>query len=759
MSKKIFSPLARFYRTRLVLTGLLLLIIGAITVTPGRAIAGDPGSIREVQCPTQDPMHTPVWRNFQALVDQEYTSGPAGKRLSGEALALAYGHALGRAALAQGDDRVRQEAVACLLFVLDQKYAGILVAYGPTAEPRRRHLYDLVQSTAMGLNDELVAKHTGVTSRTPAYSVFGAAPPWQPPQKPVADGQHCATITAGAGWQAVSIPRGFNGIIQIEGSWNVHHAHATVGPEGYSGSLGDRMDRQYPHAKYHRGLPFAALLMRNGSHGPVSWVRVRKHMGIATGPDFQFRINEQDDALADNKGALTVCMSVGQHGLSSGASSASDTVSPAEWKKLVDACEKGVSGPFSVANARRLVGQADAALGSLPRECYDTEDYLACKRVNDILFSAVDQLTQVLMVSRSSAGRGCRYCDISQHGYARIGDDVDRIARELYRRGLRTALADNHRWHYATLEGEDVCKQPPPRPALSISPVARDDCPKHCADAAPACNFAYYVARTQTCSWKDDQTTPNWAALDTSDIWDRAKRVWLTRAGLELGTNRPGMDYRSFLLPQAKPALCKEACEADSRCKAWTYVNPGLQHPDQAKCWLKHGVPAPVPSPCCISGKPEVKTGFFVAKAEGNGWRKGPNDSGLKVDGHVKFIIKFDDKVKQPQWYQFYLALPAGYDVQSHFRKMQEDARAQSVKNCAAPAPMCPCRPDPYIWTRGPTYSIEAGPFPTYEEARAAHGDPSVPNGKPGSNKQWRHDWNHHLKEVENDCRKLGFSK
>lgn len=520
------TPLLRMGR---VLSGLLMLVMVGVTGTPASAIADDRGSTGEVRCPNKDPLTAPVWRNLQALVDQEYTSGPAGKRLKGDALALAYGHALGRAALAQGDDPIRQEAVACLQLALDQKYARLLIAYGPTAESRRKHLYHLVQSTAMGFNDDLVAKYTSVTSRTPAPGVFGATAPWQPPQapgQPVVDGQYCATISANAGWQAVAIPTGFNGIIQVEGNWNVHHAHATVGPEGYSGSLGSRMDRQYPQHKYERGLPFAALMMRNGPNGPVSWVQSREHMAIATGPDFQFRINDRDDALSDNKGALTVCMSVGQHGMGTKAPGNPGLVSPAEWKALVDACKKGASGPFSVAKARDLVRQAERA--SLPRECYETQDYLACKQVDRLLNSALDQLAQVLMVSRSSVGQGCRYCDLKRiHDYSSLGNRIDRVARDLYRKGLRPVTSDTQGWHFHTLESEELCKAPPPRPTLSVSPVTKNNCPGHCAAAAPACNYAYYNAKTQQCSWADGQSAPNLAALSSGDIWDRAQQRWL----------------------------------------------------------------------------------------------------------------------------------------------------------------------------------------------------------------------------------------
>jgi len=66
-------------------------------------------------------------------------------------------------------------------------------------------------------------------------------------------------------------------------------------------------------------------------------------------------------------------------------------------------------------------------------------------------------------------------------------------------------------------------------------------------------------------------------------------------------TDRPGNNYRNFDLPQPDPNLCLEACQKDPRCKAFTYVKPGVQGP-KARCWLKDAVSPEKPSGCCISG-------------------------------------------------------------------------------------------------------------------------------------------------------------
>ncbi len=78
----------------------------------------------------------------------------------------------------------------------------------------------------------------------------------------------------------------------------------------------------------------------------------------------------------------------------------------------------------------------------------------------------------------------------------------------------------------------------------------------------------------------------------------------------EIDTDRPGMDYNSFDLSNADCYLCYNACENDPTCKAWTYVKPGIQG-QNARCWLKSGVPTQVQNTCCISGyKSRSGSGF-----------------------------------------------------------------------------------------------------------------------------------------------------
>ncbi len=74
------------------------------------------------------------------------------------------------------------------------------------------------------------------------------------------------------------------------------------------------------------------------------------------------------------------------------------------------------------------------------------------------------------------------------------------------------------------------------------------------------------------------------------------------RGPVEYSIDRTGGDYKSIdVARDPAGAPCKSACEADNRCRAWTYVRPGYAGP-AARCYLKDKIPRPRPKPCCISG-------------------------------------------------------------------------------------------------------------------------------------------------------------
>jgi PAN domain len=83
-----------------------------------------------------------------------------------------------------------------------------------------------------------------------------------------------------------------------------------------------------------------------------------------------------------------------------------------------------------------------------------------------------------------------------------------------------------------------------------------------------------------------------------------ALQPWLSSAQsleLEHDRNRPGTDYQRIELAVADPEICQSHCVADTQCRAFSYVKPGVQGA-AAVCYLKSGTPAPETDACCISG-------------------------------------------------------------------------------------------------------------------------------------------------------------
>ena len=97
---------------------------------------------------------------------------------------------------------------------------------------------------------------------------------------------------------------------------------------------------------------------------------------------------------------------------------------------------------------------------------------------------------------------------------------------------------------------------------------------------------------------------------------------------LEPDTDRPGNNYLNVDLAEPDVDLCLEACQKDPRCKAFTYVKPGVQGP-KARCWLKDAVPPAKSSSCCISG---VKTA--------GGTQSQPRAPQKMIQGEVKMSPK-----------------------------------------------------------------------------------------------------------------------
>ncbi len=69
---------------------------------------------------------------------------------------------------------------------------------------------------------------------------------------------------------------------------------------------------------------------------------------------------------------------------------------------------------------------------------------------------------------------------------------------------------------------------------------------------------------------------------------------------LERGFDRPGGDYKSFMMTTSNYRLeCQKTCEVSEQCKAWTYVEAAGEF---GACYLKDELPAKRRDACCTSG-------------------------------------------------------------------------------------------------------------------------------------------------------------
>ena len=70
---------------------------------------------------------------------------------------------------------------------------------------------------------------------------------------------------------------------------------------------------------------------------------------------------------------------------------------------------------------------------------------------------------------------------------------------------------------------------------------------------------------------------------------------------MEYDIDRPGSDIASFDVADANPQVCRARCANDARCRAFTFVRPGIQG-RYARCYLKNTVPQRRADRCCVSG-------------------------------------------------------------------------------------------------------------------------------------------------------------
>lgn len=117
-----------------------------------------------------------------------------------------------------------------------------------------------------------------------------------------------------------------------------------------------------------------------------------------------------------------------------------------------------------------------------------------------------------------------------------------------------------------------------------------------------AWSFSYPSSGAPAMCWLKREVVPaKEASCCVSGV--RGAGVIEPQAGaIEYSIDRFGGDYRWFETPaDAKGKACAEACQAEPRCRAWTYRRPGYGG-TSARCFLKDSIKPPRHRPCCISG-------------------------------------------------------------------------------------------------------------------------------------------------------------
>lgn len=93
-----------------------------------------------------------------------------------------------------------------------------------------------------------------------------------------------------------------------------------------------------------------------------------------------------------------------------------------------------------------------------------------------------------------------------------------------------------------------------------------------------------------------DMPAPSTATTRAADLASGAPPP-----GSLVGISLPGSNMRTIRMSEASPAACQAACKAESRCAAWTYIEPG-HGAVPPRCALKAVIPAQVANACCTSG-------------------------------------------------------------------------------------------------------------------------------------------------------------
>jgi hypothetical protein len=128
--------------------------------------------------------------------------------------------------------------------------------------------------------------------------------------------------------------------------------------------------------------------------------------------------------------------------------------------------------------------------------------------------------------------------------------------------------------------------------------AARCDRDSHCR----AWSFAYPAGDRAAVCWLKSQVPPRIEDSGAASGVRGAGVIEPRHGAREFSMDRVGGDYRNVEVPSDHSGeSCRSLCEAESKCRAWTYARSGYLGP-QARCFLKDHVMPPQHKPCCISG-------------------------------------------------------------------------------------------------------------------------------------------------------------
>jgi PAN domain len=145
--------------------------------------------------------------------------------------------------------------------------------------------------------------------------------------------------------------------------------------------------------------------------------------------------------------------------------------------------------------------------------------------------------------------------------------------------------------------GGDYMSAPVPSgdPAVCAGRCERE---KNCR----AWSFSYPAASgtPAMCYLKREVVPPTQSVCCVSGV--RGAGVIEPQGTVEYSIDRYGGDYRAFETPaDPQGQACAATCQAEHRCRAWTYRRPGYGT-TAAHCYLKETIKPPRHRPCCISG-------------------------------------------------------------------------------------------------------------------------------------------------------------